>query len=43
MGSNRITETKFLQLLIILELYLESSYFFSQIYLVVTDEVTKVP
>ena len=44
MGSNRVTVTKFLQLLMILELYLELSYFFSQILLVVTvTEVTKVP
>ena len=44
MGSNGVTVTKFLQLLIILELYLELSYFLSQIYTVVTvTEVTKVP
>ena len=44
MGSNGVTVTKFLHLLMILELYLELSYFFSQILLVVTvTEVTKVP
>ena len=44
MGSNRVTVTKFLQLLMILELYLELSYFLSHILLVVTvTEVTKVP
>ena len=44
MGSNRVTVSKFLQLLMILELYLELSYFLSQIYIVVTvTEVTKVP
>ena len=36
MGSNRVTVTKFLQLLMILELYLELSYFLSLIYIVVT-------
>ena len=44
MGSNGVTESRFLQLLFILELYLELSYFFSQICIVVTViEVTKVP
>ena len=44
MGSNGVTVTKFLQLLMILELYLELSYFLSQIFIVVTvTEVTKVP
>ena len=44
MGSNGVTVTKFLQLLMILELYLELSYFFSWISIVVTvTEVTKVP
>ena len=44
MGSNRVTVSKFLQLLMILELYLELNYFLSQIWLVVTvTEVTKVP
>ena len=43
-GSNGVTVTKFLQLLMILELYLELSYFFSWISIVVTvTEVTKVP
>ena len=32
MGSNGVTVTKFLQLLMILELYLELSYFLSLIY-----------
>ena len=41
--SNRVTVTKFLQLLIILELYLEPSYLLSQIFSVLTvTEVTKV-
>ena len=41
MGSKGITVTKFLQLLMILELYLELSYFLSQIFIVVTvTEVT---
>ena len=44
MGSNGVTIMKFLQLLMILELYLELSYFLSQIFIVVTvTEVTKVP
>ena len=44
MGSNRVTVTKFLQLLIILELYLELSYFLRQIFIVGTvTEVIKVP
>ena len=44
MGSKGVTVTKFPQLLMILELYLELSYFLSQIYTVVTvTEVTKVP
>ena len=44
MGSKGVTESRFLQLLFILELYLELSYFFSQICIVVTViEVTKVP
>ena len=44
MGSNGVTVTKFLQLLMIVQLYLELSYFLSQIYIVVTvTEVTKVP
>ena len=42
MGSNGVIVMKFLQLLMILELYLELSYFLSQILIVVT-EVTKVP
>ena len=41
MGENGVTVTKFPQLLMILELYLELSYFLSQILLVVTEtEVT---
>ena len=40
MESNGVTATKFLQLLMILELYLELSYFLSPIYIVLT--VTKV-
>ena len=44
MESNRVTATKFPQLLMILELYLELSYFLSQIFIVVTvTELTKVP
>ena len=44
MGSNGVTVTKFLQLLMILELYLELSYILSQLFRVVTvTEVTKVP
>ena len=44
MGSNRVTVTKFLQLLKILELYLELSYFLSQVFIAVTvTEVTKAP
>ena len=44
MGSNGVTLTKFLQLLMILELYLELSYILSQLFIVVTvTEVTKVP
>ena len=44
MGSNGVTVKRFLQLLMILELYLELSYFLSQILLVVTAaEVTEVP
>ena len=43
MGSNGVTVTKLLQLLMILQLYLELNYVFSQIYIVVTvAEVTKV-
>ena len=43
MGSNGVTVTKFLQLLVILELFLELSYFLSQIFIAVTvTEVTKV-
>ena len=41
MGSDGVTVTKFLQLLMNLELYLELSYFLSQICIVGT--VTKVP
>ena len=36
MGNNGVTVTKFLQLLMILELYLELSYFLNQIFIVVT-------
>ena len=36
MGSNGVTVTKFLQLLMILELYLELNYLLSQIFIVVT-------
>ena len=44
MGSNGVTVTKFLQLLMILELNLELSYFLSQMFIAVTvTEVTKVP
>ena len=44
MGSNGIIVRKFLQLLMILELYLELSYFLSQLFIVATGtEVTKVP
>ena len=44
MASNGVTVTKFLKLLMILELYLELSYFLSQIFIVVTvTEVTKDP
>ena len=44
MGSNGVAVTKFLQLLMILEVYLELSYFLSQIFIVVTvTEITKVP
>ena len=44
MGSNRVTVTKFLQLLMILELYLELSYILSQLFVMATvTEVTKVP
>ena len=44
MGSGGVTVTKFLQLLMVLELYLEQSYFLSQNFIVVTlTEVTKVP
>ena len=44
MGSNGVAVTKFLQLLMILEVYLELSYFLSQIFIVViVTEVTKVP
>ena len=44
MGSNRVTVTKLLQLLMILELILELGYFLNQIFIVVTvTEVTKVP
>ena len=43
MGSNGVTIMKFLQLLMILELYLELSYLLSQIFIVLTvTEVTKV-
>ena len=43
MGSNRVTVTKFLQLLMILEMYLELGYILSQLFLVVTvTEVTEV-
>ena len=35
-GGNKVTVTKFLRLLMILELYLELSYFLSQIFIVVT-------
>ena len=43
MGSNEVTVTKFLLLLMILELYLELSYILSQLFLVVTvTEVTEV-
>ena len=41
MGSNKATVTKFLQLLMILELHLELSYILSQLFIVVT--VTEVP
>ena len=37
MRSNRVTVTKFLQLLMILELYLELSYILSQIFIEVTN------
>ena len=44
MGRNGVSVTKLLQLLMILELYLELSYFLNQISIVVTvTEVTKVP
>ena len=44
MGSNGVTVTKFLQLLMILELYLELSYILGQLFILVTvNEVTKVP
>ena len=44
MGNNTVTVMKFLQLLMILELYLELSYSLGQIFIVVTvTEVTKVP
>ena len=44
MGSNGVTVMKLLQLPMILELYLELSYFLSQIFIVVTvTKVTKVP
>ena len=44
MGNNRVTVTKFLQLLMILEMYLELSYILSQLFIVVTvTEVTKFP
>ena len=44
MGSNGVTVMKLLQLPMILELYLELSYFLSQIFIRVTvTEVTKVP
>ena len=43
MGRNRVTLTKFLHLLMILELYLELGYFLIQINIVVTvNGVTKV-
>ena len=42
MGSNGVTVMKFLQLLMILELYLELSYFLRQVFILGT-EVTKVP
>ena len=41
MGSNRITATNFLELLMILELYLELSCFLCQ--MVTVTKVTKVP
>ena len=44
MGSDGVTVTKLPQLLMILEMYLELSYFLSQIFTLVTvTEVTKVP
>ena len=44
MASNGVTVTKFLKLLMILELYLELSYYLGQILIVGTvTEVTKVP
>ena len=44
MESKGVTATMFLKLLVILEMYLELSYFLSQIFKVVTvTEVTKVP
>ena len=44
MGNNTVTVMKFLQLLMILELYQELSYFLRHIFIVVTvTEVTKVP
>ena len=45
MGSNRVTVTKFLQLPVILELYLEHIYLMSQISLmmVTVTEVTEIP
>ena len=43
MGSNGVAVTKFLQLLMILEVYLELSFFLSQFFIVViVYEVTKV-
>ena len=44
LGSNGVTVTKFLKFLMILELYLELSYFLRQVFIVVTvTRVTKVP
>ena len=39
MGSNGVTVTKFLQFLMILELYLELSYFLSQIFIMVKRQL----
>ena len=46
MGRNEVTVMKFLQLIMILELYQERHYLSSQIYIVVTvtvTEVTRIP